>query len=465
MPAVPPEIFKANDIRGVAGETLTVGGARLIGRALAAEAREQGAEQIALGRDGRLSGPEIAAALAEGLRLGGMRAVDVGVVPTPALYYAAATRCGGSGVMVTGSHNPKNHNGMKMMLAGQTLKREKVRALFERIESENFGDNAPATKAQQVNIAREYIDAVIKATPQNANAQTQKQLKIVVDAGNGAAGEIAPLLYQKMGCEVRGLFCDIDGNFPNHHPDPARAENIVDAKNAADEWQADAAFVFDGDGDRLGVLLPGDNGAENIFPDRLLMLFARDMLTRNKGSGVVYDVKCSATFAPFVRACGGKPDMQPTGHAFIKARMKETGALLGGEMSGHFYFAENWFGVDDALLAGARLIRILESGGGMKGVPQTVASPELLADMSGRDQHAFIARLQKSAKFPGAKEVVDIDGLRVEYEDGFGLARASNTTPSLVFRFEGADAAALQRIQDEFRAALQDADANIKLPF
>ncbi len=458
---VPPEIFKANDIRGVAGGTLTVAGAELIGKALAAQARAEGAGEIALGRDGRLSSPELAAALARGLCEGGVAVRDIGLAPTPALYFAATNLCGGSGVMVTGSHNPKNHNGMKMMLAGKTLKREKVRALYERIAREDYGGKPPAKQTTRADIKNDYIKAAAAANP-----NPPRKLKIVADAGNGAAGEFAPALFRAMGCEVRELFCGIDGNFPNHHPDPARPENLKDAAKTMREWKADAAFVFDGDGDRLGVLLPDANGEpQNIFPDRLLMLFARDMLARNSGAGVVFDVKCSANFAPFVLRLGGKPDMQPTGHAFIKSRMKETGALLGGEMSGHFYFAEGWGGFDDALFAGARLIRILAEGGGMEGVPDSAASPELLAEMSGRDPHAFVALLQKSAKFPGAKNIVDIDGLRAEYENGFGLVRASNTTASLVFRFEGKTESDMQNIQSEFRQALRAADPELQLPF
>lgn len=476
MNAPPPGIFKANDIRGIAGETLTADGARRIGNALAAAALEQGAGQIALGRDGRLSSPELAAALADGLCEGGIAVMDIGIVPTPALYYAAAKHCGGSGVMITGSHNPKNYNGMKMMLGGATLKSRAVRALYERIQSGNLASNRRATITTKT-IGAEYIDAVIAANPPpivknigDSNPAT-KALKIVVDAGNGAAGQLAPRLYRAMGYEVRALFCDIDGNFPNHHPDPARPENLADAAAAAAKWRADAAFVFDGDGDRLGVLLPDNKGGyENIFPDRLLMLFAEDMLRRNPGGGVVFDVKCSAALPPFVKARGGKADMQPTGHAFIKSQMKETGALLGGEMSGHFYFAEGWFGVDDALFAGARLARILSGGGGMDTIPNMIASPELLADM--QNPHAFIERLQKAAaekkggeSLFGDAAVVTIDGLRADYADGFGLVRASNTTPSLVFRFEGADAASLQRIQNTFRNIMQTHAPEVQLPF
>ena len=460
---VPPEIFKANDIRGIAGETLTLDGAKLIGRALAATAQQQGITRIALGRDGRLSSPQLAAALADGICQGGIATTDIGIVPTPALYYAAHKYCGGSGVMITGSHNPKNYNGMKMMLGGKTLKRESVRALYDRIQKGNFGSGecAPITKTT---VGKEYIDAVIAANPPLAKTAPKAKLKIVVDAGNGAAGQLAPLLYRAMNCEVRELFCDIDGNFPNHHPDPARPENLVDAARAAEEWLADAAFVFDGDGDRLGVLLPGKNGMENIFPDRLLMLFARDMLNRNRGGSVVFDVKCSVNLAPFVKQHGGKADMQPTGHAFIKSRMQQTGALLGGEMSGHFYFAENWFGVDDALFAGARLVRILAGGGNMNDIPDFAASPELLADM--HNPHAFITQLQTNADslFDGAT-INTIDGLRADYADGFGLVRASNTTPSLVFRFEGKDAATLQKIQNAFRKVMQNAAPALQLPF
>ncbi len=348
---------------------------------------------------------------------------------------------------------------MKIVLDGKTLKGETVQALRQRIENDDFGSpqNTPAGERKTLDIREEYIAEVIRA---NSGG---KKLKVVVDAGNGAAGDFAPELYRKMNCEVYELFCELDGNFPNHHPDPANPKNLADATAALSDFNADIAFVFDGDGDRLGVIFPAE---EALFADRLLMLFASDMLSRNAGGGVVFDVKCTANLKPWVEKHGGVAYMQPTGHSFIKASMKQTGALLGGEMSGHFYFSENWYGFDDALFAGARLIDILSNGGSMANIPNSVASRELMVDMSGKDQHAFIRTAQQyPQRFTKAENIITIDGLRVEYANGFGLVRASNTTPSLVMRFEAEDTAGLASIQEQFRTVLLAIDKTLKLPF
>lgn len=436
---IPPKsIFRANDIRGVYGETLTEDGAWHIGLALAAN---QNGGKIALARDGRNSSPALAAALAEGLAAGGCHVFDAGLAPTPALYFAAQVRANGCGAMITGSHNPPAHNGVKMMRNGKIIGGAELQKTLPAAKSATPGKIEPA------DVKNEYIAAVQKAAP-----PPSRPLHIVADAGNGAAGEYAPALYQALGHRVSPLFCDIDGNFPNHHPDPAQPENLTDARRLLKQTGADVAFVFDGDGDRLGVLLPG---AEDwVFPDRLLMLLARDMLPRNPGARVVFDVKCSALLAPWIERCGGIPDMQPTGHAFIKSRMRQTGAPLGGEMSGHFYFAENWFGFDDGLLAGARLAAVFAAQpDALADVPRAFASPEIVADIGGLDGRKIIAELRRRGGFRGAR-IIDIDGVRAEYEDGFGLARASNTTASLVLRFEGKTEAALRRITEEFRRAL-----------
>ncbi len=440
MPPPPDSIFKANDVRGVFGETLSADGVRQIGLALAAAARDCGG-RIAVARDGRLSSPELSRALVAGLCEGGARVSDIGLAPTPALYFAAHEIAGGNGAMITGSHNPPAHNGIKMMIGGETLGGVRARELLSETKVVKTGGGAEFAKMKE-----NYINAATRA------AGVSPPLHLVVDAGNGAAGEYAPELYRRLGHKVTPLFCDIDGAFPNHHPDPAQPENLTFAREKLRETGADAAFVFDGDGDRLGVVLPG---AEDwVFPDRLLMLLARDMLSRNAGARVVFDVKCTAHLAPWIVRYGGVPDMRPTGHAFIKKRMRETGALLGGEMSGHFYFAENWRGFDDALLAGAKLAAIFaDSPAPLSDVPRAAASPEIVLDIGGRDGHSLIAKLVRRAKFDGAQLSL-MDGIRAEYADGFGLARASNTTSSLVLRFEGRDEAALSRIRDEFRRAL-----------
>ena len=450
------DIFKANDIRGVVGEVLSEDLARRIGMTLAAQAA--GTKRIALGRDGRLSSPMLAAALADGLRRGGMTVFDVGLIPTPVLYFAAAKHADSNGIMITGSHNPKNYNGMKILLNGKTIKGEDLQRLRRGVE-EGSGDDGKDGDGggdnKTLDITADYLAAVKDANPLN------KPLRIVVDAGNGAAGECAPALYRAMGCEVIPLFCNIDGNFPNHHPDPSQPENLRDAAAALTQHDADLALLFDGDGDRLGALLP-----QPVFADRLLMLYARDLLSRQPGARVVFDVKCSSLLPPWIARHGGVADMQPTGHAFIKNQMQKTGALLGGEMSGHFYFRENWFGFDDALFAGARLLAILSNHpNAMDDIPDSFASPELLLDMHGKNQHDFVKQLRQTDIFPPTCRVVTIDGLRVEYENGFGLVRASNTTPSLVFRFEAANEKDICQIKKDFRRLLHAADPSLTLPF
>ncbi|MGU9952012.1 MAG: phosphomannomutase/phosphoglucomutase [Gammaproteobacteria bacterium WSBS_2016_MAG_OTU1] len=448
MTTPPPSIFKANDIRGIYEQTLTEDGARHIGRALAAAVLQAGGTRIALARDGRLSSPALAKALAQGIGDGGVITLDIGLAPTPALYHAAFSIGDGNGVMITGSHNPPAHNGMKMVVGGKTLRGESVKELL------NAPHSATPQTAQEVDIRSDYIAAVVAA------ATPSKSLHIVVDAGNGVAGAYAPQLYEQLGHRVTSLFCDVDGNFPNHHPDPAQPKNLIDARIALAESGADIAFIFDGDGDRLGVLLPGDE--DWIFPDRLLMLLARDVLLRHTGSRVVFDVKCSGHLSPWIKHHGGIPDMQPTGHAFIKSRMQETGALLGGEMSGHFYFAENWPGFDDALLAGAKLASIFATDkNAMRDIPRAAASPEIVLDIGDANGRELIATIKERAHFATAENIIDIDGLRVEYADGFGLVRASNTTASLVLRFEGEDDAALERIKKDFNNALALIDCSL----
>ena len=444
MNAPPSAIFRANDIRGVYQETLTEDGVYQIGIALANAVFSCGGHCMALGRDGRLSSPALAKALAAGIAAGGIRVLDIGLAPTPALYFTAFEHADGNGAMLTGSHNPPAHNGIKMLVGGKTLGGKQAQQLLETRRQTPTADITP------LDIRDEYTAAVCCATTPAA-----RSLHLIIDAGNGVSGAFAPHLYAQLGHKITPLFCDIDGNFPNHHPDPAQPENLIAARTAMHKHNADAAFVFDGDGDRLGVLL---NGEEDwIFADRLLMLLAQDMLSRHAGARVVFDVKCSALLPTWIEQCGGVADMQPTGHAFIKSRMRETGALLGGEMSGHFYFAENWRGFDDALLAGAKIATIFAAAAAddcpMRAIPCAVASPEIIIDIGARDGHALIAKMLEVATFTNAK-LITIDGVRAEYNDGFGLARASNTTDSLVLRFEGKNQQSLERIQTEFRRAL-----------
>jgi phosphomannomutase/phosphoglucomutase len=448
MPVLAPEIFKAYDIRGIVDKSLTIDAARAIGRALGTEARERKLKTIVVGRDGRLSGPSLVAALAGGITSTGIDVVDIGCVPTPVTYFAAHHLEVGSCVSVTGSHNPPDYNGFKMVLGGETLFAEKIQALRQRIEAGRLVDGQGVLC--RTDVGQAYIDRIV------GDVKLSRPMKIVVDCGNGVAGAFAPDLFRRMGCEVIELFCKVDGTFPNHHPDPSKPENLRDVQRVLKETDAELGLAFDGDGDRLGVVT---KDGEIIYPDRQLMLFAADVLTRNPGAQIIYDVKCSRWVAESVRYQGGKPLMWNTGHAFIKGKLKETGAPLAGEMSGHMFFKERWYGFDDGLYAGARLLEIIsrwpDANWPLKHLPNAISTPELNLKMQEGEPHALIAKLQKSGKFPGARELITIDGVRAEYPDGFGLARASNTTPVVVLRFEADNDAALARIQAEFKSALQ----------
>ena len=453
-----PEIFKAYDIRGIVGKTLTVESVRLIGRAIGSEARERKVKTVVVGRDGRLSGPELSGALMEGLCAAGVDVVDIGMVPTPLGYFAAHHLKTGSAVMVTGSHNPPDYNGFKIMLAGDTLHSTAITALHTRLVEGRLASGKG--KVTHVDVRRNYLDRIV------ADVRLSRKMKIVVDCGNGVAGAVAPELFRRMGCELVELFCDVDGNFPNHHPDPSKPDNLKDVIRALRETDAELGLAFDGDGDRLGVVT---KDGEIIYPDRQLMLFAADVLTRQPGAQIIFDVKCSRNVARAVRHQGGRPVMWNTGHAFIKAKLKETGAPLAGEMSGHTFFKERWYGFDDGLYAGARLLEIVsrwqDANWPLKHLPNAISTPELNLKMQEGEPHALIARLQKSARFEGAQDIITIDGLRVEYADGFGLMRASNTTPVLVLRFEADSTAALRRIQDDFRRVLRTAKPDLLLAF
>ena len=455
---LPPEIFKAYDIRGIVGKTLTPEVCRSVGQALGSLARERGQTAIAVGRDGRLSGPELAGALMQGIVSTGTDAIDVGCVPTPLTYFAAYELGCHSCVSVTGSHNPPDYNGLKMVIGGETLALDAIQQLKARIEAGDLLTGNGTIRTADVRDA--YVAKIV------GDVKLSRPMKIVMDCGNGVAGGIAPALFRKLGCELVELFCEVYGNFPNHHPDPSKPENLQDVIRALKETDAEIGLAFDGDGDRLGVVT---KDGEIIFPDRQLMLFAADVLSRVPGGEIIYDVKCTRLLAPFIRERGGKPTMWQTGHALIKKKLKETGAPLAGEMSGHVFFKERWYGFDDGLYTGARLLEILsrsdDPSAVLKALPNATSTPELNIKMAEGEPFALLDELKASARFTDAEEVISIDGLRVEYKDGFGLARPSNTTPVVVLRFEADNPAALARIQDDFRRVLRIARPKLELPF
>ena len=458
-PALPPaEIFKAYDIRGIVGKTLTAQHATLIGQALASEAINRGLKKIAFGRDGRLSGPELGGALVRGMQAAGVDVIDVGMVPTPVLYYAAAELTDNTGVMLTGSHNPPDYNGFKMVLGGETLSGDAIQSLHQRIETNDFNQGNGGYTTQV--ITDKYIQRI------TSDVKLKRKLKVVVDCGNGVAGVIAPKLFRALGCEVIDIYSEVDGKFPNHHPDPSQPENLKDIIELVRAQDADVGFAFDGDGDRLGVI-SGDGSV--IWPDRLMMLFAADVLSRNHGAQIIFDIKCSSNLTKSIWEKGGEPLMWKTGHSLIKAKMKQSGALLAGEMSGHIFFKERWYGFDDGLYSGARLLEILANDLRQPRVvfaslPDAVNTPELKVHVEEGEQHTIIDELLNKAEFPDAN-VIMIDGLRADFEDGWGLVRASNTTPCLVLRFEGKDKQAMQRIQEKFREVLLDVNPGLSLPF
>ena len=456
---LPKEIFKAYDIRGIVGKTLTPVIVESIGRAIGSTARERGVSEIVIGRDGRLSGPALIAALGSGMRAAGVGTVDIGMVATPLVYYAAqALGPSASGVMVTGSHNPPDYNGLKMVLAGETLHGDAITALRARIEAGNLTSGEGNSRTHDIGEA--YFSRVL------GDVKLARPMRIALDCGNGVAGAFAPELFRRLGCEVTELFCEVDGTFPNHHPDPAVPKNLADLIACVKDGDAELGIAFDGDGDRLGVVT---KDGHVIYPDRQLMLYAADVLARNPGATIIYDVKCTRNLAPWITRHGGVPLLWKTGHSLIKAKLKETGALLGGEMSGHVFFKERWYGFDDALYCGARLLEIVSRASNPSAVldalPDSVSTPELQLTLDEGEHFALIAKLQREARFPTAAQVINIDGLRVEYKDGFGLARASNTTPVVVLRFEGDTREALLRIQADFRAALLAVKPDADLPF
>jgi phosphomannomutase / phosphoglucomutase len=461
-------LFKAYDIRGVVDRNLTVEAVRAIGAALGSEALDRGVREISVGRDGRLSGPKLRDALVEGILSSGVNVADIGMVATPMLYFSTYFLENASGVEITGSHNPPEYNGLKVVLGGEALYGEGLQQLYRRIREGRLVRAAQRGALRTVDVSQAYLDRV------TGDARVARPLRIVIDCGNGVAGAYAGKLYRAMGCQVTELFCEVDGHFPNHHPDPAHPENLEDLIAAVRETGADVGLAFDGDGDRLGVVT---RNGKIIFPDRQIMLFAREVLAALPGSEIVFDVKCTRHIAPWVKRYGGRPTMWRTGHSLIKARLRETGAAFAGEMSGHLFFNDRWYGFDDGMYAGARLLEILSKvenpSATLESLPDSMNTPELqLRTAEGENFHVverLLAMVKEPAEakrhFPSATQFITIDGVRVEYPDGFGLARPSNTTPVVVLRFEAEDAPALARIQAEFRVALQGAAPGARLPF
>jgi phosphomannomutase len=441
-------IFKAYDIRGIVPTTLSEPVAEALGRAFGTIALSEGEKAVAVGRDGRLSGPALSAALVRGLVAAGIDVIDVGRVTTPMLYFAASTLCT-SGIQVTGSHNPRDYNGFKMVMGGRAIYGDEIQALRRMMEEESWREQ-PGGRVRNIDVLGPYTARIV------SDVKLKRPMKVVVDSGNGIAGASAPGILRALGCEVIELFSEVDGNFPNHHPDPSKPENLRDLIQTLRTSGAELGLAFDGDGDRLGLVTRDGN---NIFPDRQMMLFARDVLSRVPGAQILYDVKCSQRLAPVIEAAGGKPLMYKTGHSLIKAKMKEIGAPLGGEMSGHIFFKERWFGFDDGTYAAARALEILSASADPSAVldalPTSFSTPELNVRCAEGEPHRVVAELVRQADFAAPAVVNTIDGLRVDWPDGFGLVRASNTTPVLVLRFEGHTAEAMQRIEAELLALLR----------
>jgi phosphomannomutase len=443
--------FKAYDIRGVVGTTIDAAFAEHLGRAFGSAARKAGERAVIVGRDGRLSGPTLSKALIKGLASTGIDVVNIGVVTTPIVYYVAATRgqhgCL-SGIQITGSHNPKDYNGFKMVLAGRAIYGDEIQDLRRRMEQEDYAKGAGRIAA--MNVLQEYAHRI------TSDCKLSRRMKIVVDSGNGVAGASAPGILRDLGCDVTEMYSEVDGNFPNHHPDPSKPENLRELIAKVKASKAELGLAFDGDGDRLGLVT---KQGHIIYPDRQLMLLAQDVLSRNQGATIIYDVKCTQRLAPAIKAAGGRALMWKTGHSLIKAKLREIGSPLAGEMSGHIFFGERWYGFDDATYTAARMLEILsrskDPSAVLNGLPTSFSTPELNVACAEGEHHQIVQKLQKDATFPGATTVATIDGVRADYADGFGLIRGSNTTPVLVLRFEGHTQAALERIERDFMAKLR----------
>ncbi|MCE2705482.1 MAG: phosphomannomutase/phosphoglucomutase [Proteobacteria bacterium] len=455
MKKYPAEIFKAYDIRGVVETSLTPEVVECIGKVLGGMALESGVKGLVVGYDGRLSSPILAKSLITGILSTGCSVYNIGEVTTPMVYFANFELKTYSGVMITGSHNPPEYNGLKMVIDGETLATDKIQEIKTRMENKNY-ISGNLGQYSVIDISEEYINKI------TSDVKLHRQVYFIVDSGNGVAGSIAPKLYRRMGAKVLGLFCNVDGNFPNHHPDPSKPENLADLIKAMDSTDAEFGLAFDGDGDRLGVVT---KGGRIIYPDRQLMLFAASVLDKNPNAKILYDVKSTSLLSDWIKEHGGQPIMCKTGHSFVKAKIKETGALLAGEMSGHIFFNDRWYGCDDGVYAGARLIEILsqvkDPSALLNALPNSISTPELNILVEEGQQYKIIEKLQKTAKFKDSIDIVTIDGLRVQYPDGFGLVRASNTTPVLVLRFEANTESGLKRIQEQFRKILKPYVDNI----
>jgi len=455
---IDPSIFRAYDIRGVVGESLTEASVYAIGQAIGSMALAAGDHTVALGRDGRLSGPKLSTALCRGILKTGCDVIDIGVVPTPVLYYATFQLETRSGVMLTGSHNPSNYNGLKIMIAGKTLAEEGIRSLYHLVKTQQYTEGTGHRLT--TDIIPRYIRHVLQ------DVRLNRPLRIVIDCGNGVAGAVAPTLFHEMGCEVTELYCEVDGHFPNHHPDPSQPENLADLIKTVREKNADIGLAFDGDGDRLGVVT---SKGDVIWPDRQLMLFAQSILKVHPGATIIYDVKCTRHLDAQISAEGGVPLMWKTGHSLIKSKLAETGALLAGEMSGHLFFRDRWYGFDDALYAAARLLQIIagqsrDTADLFNDFPDSINTPELKIAVPDHEKFDFITRLTQLADFNHGN-VSTIDGLRMNFPDGWGLVRPSNTTPCLVLRFEADNTTVLEKIQAIFRQGLLAINPNLVLPF
>ena len=456
--ALSSSIFRAYDIRGVVGQTLNAEIVKQIGRAIGSEAFERGEQRVVVARDGRLSGPSLIKALKEGLIESGRDVIDIGEMPTPLLYFATNYLNSNSGVVLTGSHNPKDYNGLKIVIAGHTLSGDDILALKKRIDTDNMVEGQGSEES--ASILQDYIGQI------TGDVALAQPLKVAVDCGNGVAGKVAPQLLQALGCEVIGLYCKVDGNFPNHHPDPSKPENLRELIDLVKTEKADIGLAFDGDGDRLGVI---DSEGNVIWPDRQMMLYSMDVLSRNPGADIIYDVKCSKHLAKVISSNGGHPIMWKTGHSLVKAKMRETGALLAGECSGHIFFKERWYGFDDALYTAARLLEILsadtrKSVDVFASLPDSIATPEINVAIADDRKHDFVNKLTKQGIF-GNGEVIDIDGIRVEFPDGWGLVRASNTTPNLVIRFEGENEQIIEKMKQLFKQQMLMIDSSLNLDF
>lgn len=452
------DIFRAYDIRGVVENALTPDAVQQIGQAFATEALSQGQKTVVIGRDGRLSSPELAQRLSQGLRAGGCDVIDIGMVPTPVLYYATHKLKTGTGIMVTGSHNPPQYNGLKMLIDGNTLYGDSIKALYQMIV-EGRVNSGEGTHTEQ-DVVPDYLDTIVN------DINLKKPLNIAVDCGNGVAGVLATELFTRLGCNVTELFCDVDGNFPNHHPDPSKPENLIDMQNVMKENALDIGLAFDGDGDRVGIL---DDKQNILWADRQMMLYAADVLKRKPGALIIYDIKSTSNLESVIKNLGGEPLMWKTGHSFIKAKMKETGAELAGEMSGHIFFKERWFGFDDGLYSAARMLEIVSqhdetSSTIFNALPDSFNTPELQIDFAEGEHYKFMENFIEQASFENANTVT-IDGIRVNFANGWGLVRPSNTTPCLVLRFEANDEKTLRDIQNIFRQQLLAVDSTLSLPF